>query len=436
MRVRSTIVAGALAASALASGSGCSSTTTGADLRIDATNATRVEVFVATSFCEDADGAPCASGIGWDANVTKPPPGHVYLLPDDRRLEAVAHAGEFAVQLQAEPRGRFRKPLAIAIAGYGPSGDVIEAAVLRGVEIPLDTIVTWRVKLEPVAHASEDIDAEPTTRGLYVRAHAWRAPGDEAAPSCLAYQQWYGSEWKTEYFVPPGDPDCDGLTPDCTPYWAHREDNTTTPYLCVGSTGPLVPGSCMVGRSTCADMQAGFCEQGLSGAQICVPDYACTRCSGRPLLACVGEDLSDTSVPRVACMFDRATDQWCSSVGIVVMPGLGSRCIGAKLRARANPFAGGLASQSISPGVDVVIAAVEPAGGSGCSIRFMIDGSSNLADASHEAILAVSYENGRELVLPVMLGFQGSTVCSSEVPCALLGDRDDSMFACTAPIAP
>jgi hypothetical protein len=215
------------------------------------------------------------------------------------------------VLLHLEAARDHDQPLAIAFVGY-TNGVASSATILWGVSIPRDHGETWRVHLEAVDAARPNDTVPPPENAALQRVHVWpREPLPEMADKagCLAYQYWQKDEgkWKTLFFVPNEDRDCDGMDPECNDYWYDYNVGVPNPVSsCVTSAGPLYPGSCTLGNDLCVDGQPQLddCRQ-TSDPVFCVPGELCTLCDSQPdLVTCARSELAHANaVLRYDCSF-------------------------------------------------------------------------------------------------------------------------------------
>ena len=235
---------------------------------------TRVELFVAASDCGDCDGIAPPSSL----DHTK---GKVHLIDSDVRFVAPVKDHIAGFRLQPDPVTSSVVPRLAAVgfdANDNPLGYVVDDAGFdvekligqeRRYELTSRTIVESQGALPGVA---------PTAPDPAMLVVAWRAPktGENADPatraSCLAIET--GNDSTTEFFVPPDDPDCDGIVADeCDAHFYDFADPSATPTACLTRE----QGICQIGAApACVD---GGNHQCVSGGQFCVPDAACAVCS-------------------------------------------------------------------------------------------------------------------------------------------------------------
>lgn len=278
----------------------------GVDVQIiapDGMQLDRVELWVAYDPCYD-----CPNGIAWQSDGERAS-GDIYYLRDEALVTAAPQGDRWVLHLEAVAGNR--DPGWIAVAGF--HGDQVAAIeVLRDVHIPSTTVAIWQVYLHAAEPASTDVTTAPSDAARDHRALVWARPPTPALAEptgCLAYQAWNGDAWDTEYFVPPSDPDCDGIPPEteCSEYWYQYKPLGR----CVTDAGATLPGACVVGRSPCADgiTSDRTCGEDPPALPTCLPDEVCSTCGDEvPADACVsdaiGAGIATDTLLHYHCYFD------------------------------------------------------------------------------------------------------------------------------------
>ncbi|MFT3694431.1 MAG: hypothetical protein QM831_14890 [Kofleriaceae bacterium] len=121
-----------------------------------------------------------------------------------------------------------------------------------------------------------------------------------------------------EFFVPPGDPDCDGFTGDqeCDEDWYDFKGDLTD-QVCEGADATH-GGACVIGyEAGCADGSTGGACEG----EVCVGEALCNdmQCRVDPV-ACIGTHAD--SLPRIDCTIPLMTTSTATFIG--VCPGQGN----------------------------------------------------------------------------------------------------------------
>jgi hypothetical protein len=226
-----------------------------------------VEVFIGDqTVCEvREDGTKdCELGVAWLPNQIVPP-GTTYKTrrKDDgieARVEAVKVGDTFEVQLQALTG--YADPRVIVFIGFSQGEPV---AVARLVEyeharIPTNSSERWVVQLTPATLAGPTYFDAPDLGAPPWRAAVWGRDNvsDPAnAARCAVLQEWHEGdhEWKGTFVVPESDPDCDGVDPECDPYYFHVNEriDAADATRCLARDTTLTPTPCMLGTTTCRD---------------------------------------------------------------------------------------------------------------------------------------------------------------------------------------
>lgn len=280
---------------------------TGVDIDIylpDGATATRVEIWIAYEQCYD-----CPTGIAW--TQTDRASGDILFLKDERLIEAKLLDDRWVIHLDVEPG--YGDIKAMAIVAY--DGDEVSALrVMRNLHIPISTVEVWQVYLHAADPATTDVTTPPSDPNVDHRGLVWaRAPtGELPQPTgCLVYQTWESHVWRTEFFVPKSDPDCDGFAPlvECSDYWFEYRPIGS----CVFTTSDM-PSTCVVGSTPCADGVTNDKTCGADGLSTltCLPDAFCEHCDDEvPADTCVARAFTlahpGDQVLHWDCLFDQTS---------------------------------------------------------------------------------------------------------------------------------
>lgn len=411
-----------------------------------------VELYIAYGKCQDCE------GVAWPGAQQPTTAESVYLLKGDERVVRTEMDGTSAI-LHLEASNGFEQTKAIAVVGY-KAGEIVGIRVLYDKTIPRSDQEKWSIDLLAISRAATDVSTPPPAGAPAYRALAWPREASPTLPdptgyaSCLAYQEWNGDAWKTQFFVPETDTDCDGTPPDCDPYWAHRPLGTAR---CVEH--PTVTGltnACVVGTKTCVDESTTQTCTPSTTPLTCIPSGVCDACKGADnLLSCLKGNIPQPSdiptqspVPMMVCPFvpDPAgltqngpclQSQFNAEHMTFVIPGACNAPVGplAVLRPLATPFTGGTSSMLIGGTANISVHAT--AGASACSIS--LDWTEGEGKDPQTVLLAVQY-GPRQVVIPVYIGFKTNAVCpTAPQPCTQIGSwpadganlGGDGIFECT-----
>jgi len=435
----------------------------GADIEVhppDGVTFDSVQLFITYDVCRDSGGDPCPA-IGWPqlTAAATPVEGDVFVMKQDDELVIKSTAlqdGNGVLHLEAAPG--FENTLAIAVVAFSGTTPVA-AEVLEGKHIPVHDQEHWYVELHPVDMASMDMSA-PANGKLDHRALSWAREPSPAIPDttdyagCFAFQEWDGTTWKTKYFVPDTDHDCDGVPPDCDPTWNHAPVSGSR---CLTRLEAL-PTVCGAGLQTCVDESPGTCKVGTP--VICTPDLLCECWNPQDpptvteLQQCVRDSLKDAmsgSVPAAYCPFVDDPDAPTFACNLnstgehmnFVVPGacssLNSPDPVAVLRPVTQPFSGG--SPTLAVGT-AMIGVHASASGLTCVVDLAWAPNTQAPGSGLPIIVAINY-GARQIIVPVYIDFksnsnlcpQGTTACTkiggwpSVDPVA----PGDTMFLCTNP---
>jgi hypothetical protein len=413
---------------------------TGIDLDIyvpDGAKVDRVELWVAYEHCHD-----CPNGIAWTAGARAS--GDIFYLHDEKVVKAESQADRWVLHLDAEPE--FSEPYSIAIVGYD-GAQVSAVRVLRDVFIPTSTVAIWRTTLHPAAAATTDLDTAPVDPSLEHRAHVWaRVPtADLADPTgCLVYQEWDGSTWGTEYFVPKSDPDCDGVPPEleCSDFWFQYRPSVAT---CVSDRLQL-ESTCVLGRSSCADgvSNDASCYGDAQRVTTCLPDAYCERCGDElPADTCIAGATesahSSGALAHYDCVYDvPSTGAPCPDQHVQLqLPYVSSFCGQVGMHYLASPFSDEKTELVFgSPGSQVKFkAALRGLTSEPCLVDiFWLGGTKDAFKDGVTFLLSVPYDNGKRAYYPVWVAPMGSTVSCTAAPnppvCMYKGPVDDGFANC------
>jgi hypothetical protein len=166
--------------------------------------------------------------------------------------------------------------IAIGVAGDTP----VSAAIVRGVEVPTESIARYELTLEPVNSSASPLELT-----------AWEStPGSPAAgKQCVAlFDQ---RTMNADAVVTEGDPDCDGWPSDnpkeCQPsfYMSYRRPQLED-AACLVTERVTLPDNttsdgCVLGGPPCAD-GVGTAAGCNAATPYCAPKSVCNRCLGKP----------------------------------------------------------------------------------------------------------------------------------------------------------
>ncbi|HEY0255453.1 MAG TPA: hypothetical protein VGC41_28180, partial [Kofleriaceae bacterium] len=246
-----------------------------------------VELLIDDHECTDCDG-----GIGPPSTPDRVL-GNVHVLAEDARFSATVDSDGLATfGLTPSETG---SPLVgrLAVVGYDATDQPIALYVDdTGFDLSTELGQIRRYELAPT-----QIDAKQSnTSGVVL----WRA--DPATAACLAIET---DPQHVEFFVPPTDPDCDGVTgaAECDAHWYdYKQASADQACTAVDPTG-----ACELGEITaCEDgKSAGGCEP---QNKFCFGDAECSdaQCAGNPF-ACI--DLARlTMLPFIECTIPITVD--------------------------------------------------------------------------------------------------------------------------------
>lgn len=414
-----------------------------------------VELYIAYDTCHECE------GVAWPSAQQSTAAESVYLLKGDEKVVRTTELiGDNAV-IHLEAADGFEKTTAMAVVGY-KDGEIMGIRVLYDKQIPRGDQEKWFVDLRGITRASTDVTSAPAPGDPAYRALAWpreqsmELPDPTGYASCLAYQEWQGdlAGWKTQFFVPETDTDCDGVPPDCDPLWAHRPIGTARCVERPMSTG--LANACVIGTKTCLDESTAQTCTPSTTPLTCVPGAVCDMCATADnLLSCLKNNIPQPStfpttstVPLMVCPF--ITDpnnitpngpcvqtQFNGEHMTFAIPGACNSPGGtlAVLRPLTAPFSGGSPTMIIGGTASVTVHAT--AGASACSIG--LDWTEGEGKDPQTVILAVQY-GARQVLIPVYIGFKTNATCPvSPQPCQPIGMwpadgtsvDGDSLFECT-----
>jgi hypothetical protein len=413
-----------------------------------------VELYIAYDTCHD-----CA-GVAWPGAQQSTDAESVYLLKGDEMVVRTTELEGKSAILHLEASAGFAQTTAIAVVGYR-AGEIVGIRVMYDKTIPRDDQEKWSIELGDIARADTDVATPPPDGQPAYRALAWPREASPTVPdptgyaSCLAYQEWDGDAWKTQFFVPETDTDCDGTPPDCDPLWAHRPLGTARCVEHPTSNG--LTNACVLGTKTCVDESTGETCTPATTALTCVPSGVCDACADADnLVSCLKNSVPQPSslptttpdgVPMMVCPFvpdpDNVTPngpcvqaQFNGEHMTFVVPGACNAPSGtlAVLRPLSAPFSGG--SPTMTIGGTAVMTVHATGGTSSCSIG--LDWTEGAAGNPQTVLLALRY-GAREVLVPIYIGFKTNAICPlAPQPCMPIGNwpegmntGGDSLFECT-----
>ncbi|CAN5308634.1 hypothetical protein BH11MYX1_BH11MYX1_08820 [soil metagenome] len=404
---------------------------------------TTIELFVGDTSCDS-----CV-GVAPPSSVAKPKGPVVYTGEGQRFEAAVGREGVAGFRLEPSPTtATVAKLAAIGFTADGtPRGFVLDDA---GFAVgPLEgTVRRYTLTDRPIlqaqgltpAVAPENGSDDPTDQII-----VWRAPNaDAATPSCLAIEHRDGTN---EFLVPPGDPDCDGISAnECDPDWYMYSANTTTPCL----TQPAPASACVVGsKAGCSDGAASKCEAEHS---YCFPARACAEqtCGlfdGPGCLDHLIPDPSDANSPvaalRCSVAWRSGTDAPCPGTTLVTLPS-SSGCTATFLDlAPGFPANGPPGTQDLPFNTATFNGSlhVDPTSTvSACrlavSSSFKVEVAPPHAAVGRGVLAVANPGSGFTLILPVIVDFLQVPVAvcplpASAVTCAYENTMADTIYRCT-----
>lgn len=412
---------------------------TGVDIEIAAPDGLaidRVELWVTYDECYDSS---CPNGVAWTQSERAD--GYIRYLRDEAIVKAEPRGNRFVIHMEAADG--FADPSSIAIVGY-TADKATAVKVLHYVHIPINSVEIWQVQLHAVDPASTDVNTPPQSDSARdYRAHVWaRRPTSALAEptGCLVFQAWddYKHTWKTEYFVPDSDPDCDGQDVECNDYWYN--------YKPVGRcvTELAIPGSpvCAIGVSTCADgvSSSTTCTNDPMLVFTCLPDDFCTHCAGEvPADSCiegaVDKGMEAGTLPHFDCAFDATSDGLpCPDQRITLqLPMVQASCASPALHYLDKPFAPAPGSLVFGSGTDQVkINATSPNGTCALDIYWTAGKLASYPDGL-TFLLEVPYTNGKNAMYPVTVRPSNQTIDCPAAQigvCTFRGPANDRVAAC------
>lgn len=393
----------------------------------------RVELWVTYDQCYDSS---CPNGVAWSQDARAD--GDIYFLRDEAVVKAEPRGERWVLHLQALRENA--DPSSIAIVGF--SGDKATAIeVLHYVHIPINSVEIWRVQLHAADPATTDLDAGPAN-GSEHRAHVWaRRPTSElAAPTgCLVVQAWddYEHVWKTEYFVPDSDPDCDGQDIECNDYW----HNYKPLGHCVTDAGSELAGACVIGASACADgvSDSQTCVADPARALTCLPDDVCTYCADEvPAESCLAyaleKGMEHGTLPHFECSFDAISEGTpCPDHHVKLqLPMTNATCATPSLHYVDKPF---VPASSLVFGAapdHVELTATTPAVGCTIEIYWAAGKLAQFPDGI-TFLLEVPYTNGKSVMYPVTVKPSNTTIQCAALAvnaCTFAGPANDHVGSC------
>lgn len=399
----------------------------------------RVELWVAYDPCYD-----CPEGVGWQSDGERAR-GDIYYLRDEALVAAAPQGDRWVLHLDAVAGNR--DPGWIAVAGY--HGDQVTAIkVLRDVHIPSTTVAIWQVYLHAAEPASTDVTTAPNDAARDHRALVWARPPTPALAEptgCLAYQAWNGDGWDTEYFVPPSDPDCDGIPPDreCSEFWYHYKPQGGR----CATSDPTLAGACIAGVSACADGVSTdrSCHEDPTQLATCLPDIVCEQCSDAiPVDDCVTSaveaGVAADSTLHFHCGFDRSIESTpCQDQkALLRLPRdpvpAAATCGTIALHYLDQPF--GTAASELVFGTQPAQATFEVSTTDETCVYELTWTSGNQQAFANPVtfLIDVLYTNGTHAIYPVQILPTGQTIDCSAVPplhdCTAGGPLDDGVTRC------
>lgn len=425
---------------------GCSGSGVDVEILGDGATFDRVELYITYDKCSD-----CANGIAWP-NATTRPDGTIYFFRDEHRVEAKVTSPSTAVIHLAAESGDFTHPVAIAVVGYTGS-QVTAVKILRDVDIPMATGAVWRVYMHHATPVSDDVTTVPPEDPTY-RALMWprENPSGIVDPAgCVAYQKFDASiGWVTEYFVPQSDPDCDGLAPECSPYW-YRYNTSQGDSYCVTPEGSELAGSCRIGTSLCADgfRDSSDCVEELSRGAGCVLDKVCLECgTDVPVETCLAQVLGaplfggQPQFPHSECPFHPDLNSIdglpCpGSIASLTVPASSSvACTSVLLHSLRDPIDNGNSAVAIDTlGLAKVEAHVVT--GIPCTIEVLWKQGrlSTISNAGTTILAEMVYENGNRIYWPIHIVAANAVTCpaspiATNCTTRALDNAGEKIFAC------
>jgi hypothetical protein len=329
------------------------------------------------------------------------------------------------------------------------SDQVVAVKVLRNVRIPASTVVTWQVYLHPAHEATTDLATPPSDPGLDHRAHVWaRQPTTALAePSgCLAYQDWDGTTWDTEYFVPKTDPDCDGfpVEKECSEYWFQYKPLGR----CVTHAQNVIPTACVVGASPCADGVTSdkTCGPAQDRPITCLPDAFCNYCGDQiPADTCIAQAVEQgdaaNALSHYHCNLDaQASGAPCADQHAAIqLPWVSALCGTPELHTLEKPFTEPQSSLTfgVAPNQVKFVPVVRPS--APCLVDlYWTGGTSEVFKDGITFLLEVPYDNSTRAVYPITVSPSGTVATCSINPvvniCQPSGPTNDHVGLCAARI--
>lgn len=398
----------------------------------------RVELWVTYDECYDSS---CPNGVAWTPGERAD--GYIYYLRDEAIVKAEPRGDRFVLHMEAAPD--HADPSSIAIVGF--TGDKATAVkVMHYVHIPINSVEIWRIYLHAADPATTDLDTPPPHDVAHeYRAHVWaRQPTPALAEptGCLVLQAWddYKHTWKTEYFVPDSDPDCDGQTVECNDHWY----NYKTGGRCVTDTGLALADVCGIGISACADgvSSSTTCSNDPMLVFTCLPDDFCKRCDGEvPADACiehaVDKGLEEETLPHYSCAFDAPLDGLpCSEQHLTLqLPMTQATCATPQLHYLDKPFGQGVSQLVFGPPSNQVkLSVTAPTATCAVEVHWTAGKLAMYPDGI-AFLLEVPYTNGKNAMYPIVVRPSNQTItCTGGLAggCVRVASMNDRVDRCAA----
>lgn len=407
----------------------------GADLEIAVpVQADEVDVFVAPYQCSD-----CDSAVGWDNSNGKRGADGVFKLDVDQVTVAQPLGnGHYRVVLV----GKDSNPVARIVIVAFQAGTVKAAAVLQDVVLPVHRAETWDVPLDASVVDVPPGDPRPTSDGWRLR--AW-PPMQQTTSRCVVSEVFSNGMMQREFYLRPGDTDCDGVSPDkeCDPFYYLDPGSATIDTVSCIQTFPwptMNNSTCMLGGMGCSEISTNP-----TGCVRVQPEY------------CAAQSLCDTTCTAAleTCVHDgQISAIHCTAI----TPGLDVACAnGYAATFTMAPLVGAsmqtcdeMRFDNAQPPMLSFDTQWQPGGGANGQPTFTAQPSSNGAPCdfdlqmtpgspvsfqdSYVTLADVKLSNGRHDVIPIQVQVQVGTVCpamGSALTCNYVeATTADSIRAC------
>jgi hypothetical protein len=399
------------------------------------TGATSVALYVGNRTCQGGD----SSGVNCDSGIAPPGggphlPGKIWFRQDPEPYSAPVVHGKATFRFEASKTTTL--PLVVAIgtvAAPTPQSVTLPppvgAASMTMVDVPIDTariVTVTLVKAGPIDGA-----ATPTQE---FQAVAWRTPADDN--SCVILEHVQNNQRERTLIVPPLDPDCDAVKPECDPQAANALNRGDDPKpACYTAASDSTDAPCQLGAFSCSDaMPTSDTCAAITSTQTCAPKPFCDCASKTPAQGCTDPPaLPLESVTHVLCTVQVAGDSACQDphtpIGLKghFSDGCDQPLLAPSVRladviqARQSAHFGPLSLDLQLTGTDL----------SSCQFRLQVNSGSHLPGDDFGMIYLTSKGKTGSVLVPVIFRFVLAAGCGdAKNVCDLVEPGNDPMWSC------